>query len=49
VAQLCPPVPQFDSQDWDALAQAYIGLIFQYAACTQAHDAAVRAYNGSMD
>jgi hypothetical protein len=37
-------VPAFDSQDWDALAQAFIGLAFQYADCSARHDAAVSAY-----
>ena len=47
VAQPCPPVPAFDSQDWDALAEAYIGLVFQYQGCAAKLDAAVQGYAGA--
>lgn len=44
VAQPCPPVPAFDSQHWDALATAYMELVFMYGQCSAKHDAAVTAY-----
>jgi hypothetical protein len=37
-------VPEFDSQDWDELALAYIALVFQYRTCSDKQSAAVQSY-----
>ncbi|WP_456297772.1 Rz1-like lysis system protein LysC [Candidimonas nitroreducens] len=44
LAAPCPRVPGFDSESWDDLGLAYIGLTTQYAQCAARHDAVVGAW-----
>lgn len=48
LAQPCAPLAPLQTDSWDALAQAYIGLVLDYGECTARHRAVVDAYGSIL-
>ncbi|WP_440164281.1 hypothetical protein [Alcaligenes sp. Lyrl_28] len=44
LSEPCPPIPELDTESWDALNKAYIDLAFSYGECEMRRKAIVEVF-----